>query len=191
MSDVRVTPEVLEGIAATNVAMATAVGAAGSINAAANTAVMVPVFGLIGPEFLAAFIAAHLTAARFADYVADPGREVLIATADGRIVGYAMVIRGVPEDEDVARAVTARPAVELSKMYVLPDAHGSGVSAALMSATLNAAVAQSAACVWLGVNQRNDRAQRFYAKHGFLITGTKTFRLGNHIEQDYVMVRPA
>ena len=64
MSDVRVTPEVLEGIAATNVAMATAVGAAGSINAAANTAVMVPVFGLIGQEFLAAFIAAqanHLT----------------------------------------------------------------------------------------------------------------------------------
>lgn len=140
---------------------------------------------------IAAFIAENLTPARFADYVADPGREVLIATADGRIVGYVMMIRGVPEDEDVARAVTARPAVELSKMYVLPDAHGSGVSAALMSATLNAAIAQSAACVWLGVNQRNDRAQRFYAKHGFLITGTKTFRLGNHIEQDYVMVRPA
>ena len=142
-------------------------------------------------EDIAAFIAENLTAAHFADYVADPGRDVLTATDDGRIVGYAMMIRGVPDNDDVARAVTARPAVELSKMYVLPDAHGSGVSAALMSAALDGATAQGAASVWLGVNQHNDRAQRFYAKHGFAITGTKTFRLGNHIEQDYVMVRPA
>ncbi|MBD0860867.1 hypothetical protein IA539_06540 [Gordonia sp. zg691] len=59
MTNVKVTPEVLEGFAATNAAMATAVGTAGSIDAAANTAAMVPVFGLIGQEFLAAFIAAQ------------------------------------------------------------------------------------------------------------------------------------
>ena len=34
----------------------------------------------------------------------------------------------------------ARPAVELSKMYVLPDSHGAGVSAALMSAALQHAL---------------------------------------------------
>ena len=39
--------------------------------------------------------------------------------------------------------------------------------------------------------ERNERAQRFYAKHGFAVTGTKRFRLGGHWEQDYVMVRPA
>ena len=65
-----------------------------------------------------------------------------------------------------------------------------GVSAALMSAVLDEAATLGAAGVWLGVNQQNTRAQRFYAKHGFTITGTKTFRLGTHIEADYVMVRP-
>lgn len=49
---------------------------------------------------------------------------LLTATSAGRIVGYAMMIRGVPDDPDVLRAVTLRPAVELSKMYVLPDSHG-------------------------------------------------------------------
>jgi ribosomal protein S18 acetylase RimI-like enzyme len=44
--------------------------------------------------------------------------------------------------------------------------------------------------VWLGVNQENQRAQRFYAKHGFVVSGTKTFRLGEGVENDYVMVRP-
>jgi ribosomal protein S18 acetylase RimI-like enzyme len=73
---------------------------------------------------------------------------------------------------------------------VLPEAHGAGVAARLLSAALHHAAKLEAACVWLGVNQQNQRAHRFYAKHGFTVTGTKTFRLGTHIEQDYVMVRP-
>ena len=96
-----------------------------------------------------------------------------------------------PTDPDVAAVVVETPSSELSKMYVLPEGHGAGVSAALMSAALQHATELDAACVWLGVNQQNQRAQRFYAKHGFVITGTKTFRLGTHIEQDYVLVRPS
>ena len=117
-------------------------------------------------------------------------RVVLIARDGTRMSGYAMLIRGVVDDDDVQRAVPLRPAVELSKMYVLPDGHGAGVSAALMTAALAAARDLDAACVWLGVNQENQRAQRFYAKHGFTVGGIKTFRLGEHIENDYVMVRP-
>jgi GNAT superfamily N-acetyltransferase len=142
------------------------------------------------PADVAAFIAENLTPARFGDYLDDPDRTVLTATRDDRIIGYAMMIRGVPDDPDVTAAVTLRPAVELSKMYVLPDAHGAGVSTALMSAALQHAEAEAAASVWLGVNQKNVRAQRFYTKHGFTVTGTKTFRLGTHLEADYVMARP-
>jgi ribosomal protein S18 acetylase RimI-like enzyme len=74
-------------------------------------------------------------------------------------------------------------------MYALPDVHGAGVSTGLMTEALRRAEALGAACVWLGVNQENQRAQRFYAKAGFAVSGTKTFRLGEHIENDYVMVR--
>jgi len=115
---------------------------------------------------------------------------VLAAREEGRIVGYVMLIRGVPDDGDVQQAVTLRPAVELSKMYVLPDSHGAGVSSALMTAALQHATGSDAKCVWLGVNQQNQRAQRFYTKHGFTINGTKSFRLGAGIENDFVMVRP-
>jgi ribosomal protein S18 acetylase RimI-like enzyme len=144
----------------------------------------------VTPENIAAFIDEHLSEDRFRDYLADPGRMVLAAREDGRMVGYVILIRGVPDDEDVQRAVPQGPAVELSKMYVLPHSHGAGVSAALMSAALSRAKDLDAKCVWLGVNQNNQRAQRFYTKHGFSINGTKTFRLGTGIENDYVMVRP-
>jgi GNAT superfamily N-acetyltransferase len=144
----------------------------------------------VSAENVAAFIDENLSEHRFRDYLADPDRLVLAAREDLRIVGYTMLIRGVPDDDDVQRAVTLRPAIELSKMYVLPDSHGAGASAAMMSAALAWAGDQHAQAVWLGVNQKNRRAQRFYGKHGFGINGTKTFRLGDAIENDYVMVRP-
>ncbi|KUH85005.1 MULTISPECIES: GNAT family N-acetyltransferase [unclassified Mycobacterium] len=142
------------------------------------------------PDNIAAFIDENLSEARFRDYLADPDRAVLVARAsDGAITGYALLIRGVPDDPDVQRAVELRPAVEVSKVYVLPERHGAGVAAALMSAALWEAEGLGAKVVWLGVNQENHRAQRFYAKHGFAVAGTKTFRLGGGIENDYVMVR--
>lgn len=144
----------------------------------------------VTPQNIIAFIDENLSQARFRDYLADPNRAVLAARDEGRIVGYVMLIRGVPDDDDVQQAVTLRPAVEVSKLYVLPDSHGAGISAALMTAALQHAGDLEAKCVWLGVNQLNQRAQRFYTKHGFTINGTKTFRLGAGIENDYVMVRP-
>jgi GNAT superfamily N-acetyltransferase len=144
----------------------------------------------VPPDDVAAFIAAHLSPERFADYLSDPSRTVLAARDGGRIVGYAILIDGIGEDADVAAAVTIRPAIELSKIYVLADSHGSGVAAALMAAAVDRALATGAHCVWLGVNQKNERAQRFYSKSGFTIAGTKTFDLGAHTEHDFVMVRP-
>jgi ribosomal protein S18 acetylase RimI-like enzyme len=143
----------------------------------------------VAPDNIAAFIAANLSQARFRDYLTDADRMVLIARDDGRITGYAMLIQGEPDDDDVQRAVTLLPTVELSKIYVLPDSHGAGAAGALMAAAMAWAGERAAASVWLGVNQKNRRAQRFYAKHGFAIKGTKTFRLGSGVENDYVMVR--
>jgi ribosomal protein S18 acetylase RimI-like enzyme len=139
---------------------------------------------------IASFVDANLSAARFAEYLADPQHLLLTARQDNRIVGYAMLIRGVSDDPDVQRAVRVRPAVELSKMYVLSDNHGAGVSTALMDAALAAAAEWGAGCVWLGVNQENRRAQQFYKKCGFTVGGTRTFQLGDHGENDDVMVRP-
>ena len=141
------------------------------------------------PDDVTACIAENLSAQRFADYLTDPDRHLLAARADDRIIGYSMLIRGLGQDPDVACSVGLSPAVELSKMYVLPDHHGSGAAAALMRAGLRWAAQQGAAAVWLGVNQGNRRAQRFYAKHGFEIAGTRRFRLGTRLEEDFVMVR--
>jgi ribosomal protein S18 acetylase RimI-like enzyme len=142
------------------------------------------------PEDIASFIDTNLSASCFSAYLSDPQRAVLVARDDGgRIVGYAMLIRGVPDDESIQRAVPLQPAVELSKLYLLKDFHGRGVSAALMDAALAIATAWGARCMWLGTNENNLRATRFYTKCGFKVNGAKTFQMGEFAEEDHVMIR--
>lgn len=140
-------------------------------------------------ENIASFIEANLSPAHFARYLSDPDRAIVAARQDGRIVGYAMLIRGVSEHAGVQQAVGIRPAAELSKMYVLPDRHASGAASALMERVLGVAADWGIRCVWLGVNRANQRAQRFYRKSGFTVNGTRTFQLGAGVESDYVMIR--
>jgi len=102
------------------------------------------------------------------------------------LIGYTMLVMGEPYDPDVAAAVTTRPTCELSKVYVHPDAHGAGIAAALVATTLAEARARGAAAVWLGVNQENARANRFYEKSGFALVGQKRFLVGDRFEDDNV-----
>ena len=133
-----------------------------------------------------AFIAEHLTAQRFEEYIADPGRALLLAEEDGVAVGYAMLVHGEPYDEGVRAVVRHRPTTELSKIYVLPNAHGGGVARDLLTAALDIARETGAAGMWLGTNQANVRAQRFYEKTGFERIGTKRFHVGDRWEDDFV-----
>lgn len=141
-------------------------------------------------ESVAKFIDANLTAERFEEYVADPGRAVLIAedagADDNQVVGYAMLVHGEPYDGDVRAVVRHRPTTELSKIYVLPDAHGGGVARELLAAAFEVARQIGAGGMWLGTNQSNVRAQRFYEKSGFERVGTKRFWVGDHWEDDFV-----
>jgi diamine N-acetyltransferase len=137
-----------------------------------------------------AFVALHLSRERFADYLADPARILLIVSHDDEPVGYSMLVGGPIADPAVSAVVDASTSVELSKFYLAEDRHGSGAAAALMAATLDEAARTGAKSCWLGVNQQNVRAGKFYAKHGFEVVGEKRFRVGSELHHDFVRVRP-
>jgi GNAT superfamily N-acetyltransferase len=137
------------------------------------------------------FVARHLSEQRFTEYLTDPARIVLLASpGDGDPIGYSLLNRGPIADADVRALVDEATTIELSKFYVLLDSHGRGVAATLMAATLEAAAGTGAATVWLGVNQKNVRAAKFYTKNGFDIIGTKHFLVGEQWHDDHVRLRP-
>lgn len=141
-------------------------------------------------EAKADFIAKNLSEISFDGYLVDAERALFLAEIDGELVGYTMLVFGEPHDSDVAAAITRRPTVELSKVYVLPGHHGSGVSSALLEVSLGEARARGSVGIWLGVNEENARANRFYEKSGFALVGRKKFFVGGRWEDDFVRERP-
>lgn len=140
------------------------------------------------PQAIADFIATNLSEESFAAYLADDARLLFIAEDGQAAVGYTMLVFGDPHDPDVAAVVHDRPTAELSKVYVLPQHHGAGTAGALVARSVDAARERGARSLWLGVNQQNARANRFYEKNGFALVGTKKFLVGQRYEDDYVRV---
>jgi GNAT superfamily N-acetyltransferase len=138
------------------------------------------------------FVATNLSGASFAGYLADPERLLLVDDAGdgGWLAGYTMVVLGEPRDPGVLAAVRIRPTAELSKCYVRAGQHGRGTATALLNRSLACAAERGAAGMWLGTNEANARAIRFYEKHGFVKVGHKRFKLGEVYENDFVLERP-
>lgn len=142
-----------------------------------------------GTDDIAEFIRVNLGPDSFTNYIADPQRVVLLADAGDQLLGYSLLVALAPSDPQVASALTIMPSVELSKCYVHPDEHGAGLARRLMEASISRGAADGAAGIWLGVNNENARALRFYEKSGFRSVGTKSFRLGSRLELDFVLER--
>ena len=112
---------------------------------------------------------------------ADPRVQWRVATVQGAPIGYAKLtpLR--------APAVRPRPgAMELQQIYVLSPWHGTGVAERLMAWSLATARAQGAPEIYLTVFDHNERAKRFYARHGFADVGHCTFQLGERIDDDRI-----
>jgi GNAT superfamily N-acetyltransferase len=136
------------------------------------------------PEDMAAYLAASFNPAQQAAELADPASTFLIAEVGGRAAGYVKLHAGEP-----AEGVEGDKPVELVRLYVLHEWLGRGVGSELMSACLDEARRAGHETIWLGVWERNGRAQAFYRKWDFREVGEHVFRLGSDPQRDILMER--
>lgn len=143
-------------------------------------------------EDSAAFVAENLSERAFEEYLSDPLKRVLAVRDRGHVRGYALLVLAPPADPEVSAALreVPGPAAELSKCYVHPAAHGTGLAAALMQAARDAAAGEGCRSLWLGVNDLNVRAQAFYRKSGFTEIGRRSFTVGPHTFRDFILAAP-
>jgi len=137
------------------------------------------------PEDLAAYLATSFSVAQQTAELEDPGSTFLIAEVDGRAAGYAMLHDGEPEE-----SVEGPNPVELVRLYVSRDWLGRGLGEELMRACIDEARQAGHQTLWLGVWERNARAQAFYRKWTFRAVGEHMFQLGSDLQRDLVMERP-
>ena len=108
---------------------------------------------------------------------------------DGALLGYALLRAHGPRV--ATTAVPFERPLEVVRFYVDRTLHGRGAAQALMAEVLARAEAAGHDGAWLQVWEQNPRAIRFYAKAGFLDAGDATYRIGEQVDRDRLLVHAA
>jgi ribosomal protein S18 acetylase RimI-like enzyme len=137
------------------------------------------------PEDMDHYCAEAFSTERQRREIQDPRIATLVVEdGGGALIAYAQL-----REDGAPSCVDGDRAIELSRFYVDGAHHGRGLAQSLMEAVLAAARERGAARIWLGVWERNQRAQAFYRKTGFVDVGAHEFQLGADLQTDRVMVR--
>lgn len=114
--------------------------------------------------------------------LANPASAFFFALHETRVIGYLKLNYGQAQTE-----LKDPTGIEIERIYVLKEFHGSGVGKMLFNTALLAANSLGAAFIWLGVWEENHKAISFYKKYGFVEFGKHSFRLGKDVQTDCMM----
>lgn len=129
------------------------------------------------------YIDENLRPANFDALLANPACDIDVAEDDGKVIGFSLVSRAA----ETLGIQAADGIPELTRCYVLPAYHGTGLSQRLLMTALS----RVSGPIRLMVNDQNEKARRFYARNGFAEVGATSFQCGDDIHRDLVLVRPA
>jgi ribosomal protein S18 acetylase RimI-like enzyme len=135
-------------------------------------------------EDMAIYLADSFSVEKLTAELTDPLSIFLVAEVDGNASGYAKISSG-----GAPPGVVGEKSIELVRIYVSQQWLGRGVGQALMQRCLDEAREMGFQTIWLGVWERNERAQAFYRKWNFREVGEHIFQLGSDQQRDLVMQR--
>jgi ribosomal protein S18 acetylase RimI-like enzyme len=134
------------------------------------------------PENIKKYVNTAFSMARMRQELADKDTSFYLLLADGELAGYLKL------NESGAQTDIRDPqSLEVERIYVSKRHIGKGLGKALMDRALGEARLRGKAYLWLGVWEKNERAIRFYMKHGFYAVGTHEFLLGDDPQTDIIL----
>jgi ribosomal protein S18 acetylase RimI-like enzyme len=133
---------------------------------------------------LRAYLDTIFGVAKIADSLRKPENAYWLAFVHGLPVGYAKLKHPSPPS-----GRDAPDAAQLQKIYVLRDFLGGGIGRDLLACLIEEAATRSA-LLWLDVLRENERAIRFYERHGFAVIGGDTYTIGVQSFLFTLMARP-
>jgi GNAT superfamily N-acetyltransferase len=117
----------------------------------------------------------------------DPADNFYFFEEQGVVKGY---MRINAKHECPLESLKGLPSIELVRLYVLHEYHGTGVADQLMAYAISLAVGENYCAMYLSVWEYNFRARGFYEKHGFVNSGVENdFPLGSTPQTDYWFVK--
>ena len=134
---------------------------------------------------LAMFLRDALSEPAMAGDFADPLQVYCLADVDGALMGFAKIALkcGFPGH------ARGDQVMELKQLYTAAGATGQGIGARLMDWAMDQFAARGADEVQLSVYAENFGAHRFYERYGFAKVADITFRVGDHVDPEFLFAR--
>lgn len=133
-------------------------------------------------ENMEAFFNDTYTLEKFQNEFHEPNSALYVAVDDLKIVGFLRL-----RLSDEVNKYLGTNHIELHRLYVHRDYHGSAVARMFMDESLKYAKAKKYEWMWLGVWEKNFRAQKFYAKWGFDRFSEHVFQMGDDPQTDWLL----
>jgi diamine N-acetyltransferase len=157
-------------------------GDCAELSSVAATAFFAAYAGETALADLEAYIAENLTEEVFAAALALPDHHVFVVTIAEQIVGYCHYVEHDPPSHS-----PLVHALELKRIYLLPEAIGKGLGSQMVAHCRDFAKSRGYAHLWLSVWERNLRALAFYEKNGFTELGFEDFLVGDDLQRDKLL----
>ena len=115
--------------------------------------------------------------------LANPESLHILAEVNGRPAAFLKTNWGAAQIEKELDL-----AYETQRLYVLQEFQGQGIGRALFEYALQLAHESGASWAWLGVWEKNFKAQKFYAKYGFEKFSQHAFRVSqDKVDVDWLL----
>ena len=114
----------------------------------------------------------------------EPGARNCLAFIDDDLAGFVRL-----RESTEVEHLLGKNTIEMQRLYVLHQFHGRKVGAALMRDTLAYARSKKYEWLWLGVWEKNVRAQTFYTRWGFERFSEHVFKMGDDPQTDWLLKR--
>lgn len=114
--------------------------------------------------------------------IQDSKRTIAMAWHKDEAIGFYQLFNGIPDT-----AVTGLQPIEMLRLYVDLKWHGKAVAKLLMDHAIEQARGQGFHTMWLGVWEKNFKAQAFYRKYSFKVIGSHIFTLGTDDQVDLIL----
>jgi ribosomal protein S18 acetylase RimI-like enzyme len=136
------------------------------------------------PEDMQKYLLEKFSIENIKKEISDINANFFIAYYQEIPAGYLKLIKS-----EVPIEIKTGNSLELQRIYVLKEYYDKKIGKELMQLCIKYAKENNFESVWLGVWQLNNKAVEFYKRWGFKISGTRSFKLGDDIKNDYLMVK--
>jgi ribosomal protein S18 acetylase RimI-like enzyme len=133
-------------------------------------------------ENMEAFINTDYTIEAFEREFKEEGSYYFFAEEDAVPAGYLRLRKSIEAEKYLGENT-----IELHRIYVDQNFQGKKVGALLMQHALNLAADLKVDWIWLGVWEKNPKAQKFYEQWGFERFSEHIFQMGEESQTDWLM----